>query len=127
MTDLKLTRDEKKRLQKIDDAIGWRQFISVKEHFNKAGKLEAFATAPTAEEKQEQVRMLKHIFGRDGAFASVRNADLFFQVARRIGTDAELAPLLPDGKFDAKDAELLEKCEMKSLAALIKTKLGGQP
>lgn len=127
MTDLKLTREEKQRLEKIDDAIGWRQFISVKEHFNKAGKLEAFAAAPTDDEKKEQIKLMKAMFGRDGAFASVRNADIFFQVARRVGTDAELAPLLPDGKFDAKDAELLEKCEMKSLAALIKTKLGGNP
>jgi hypothetical protein len=122
VTDITLTTEEKQRLEKIDDIIGWRQFIAVKEQFNKVGKLEAFAAAPTDAEKKEQYKLMRGMFGRDAAVSSLKNADIFYQVARRVGTDQELSATLPDGKFEAKDAELLEKCEMKALAALVKLK-----
>lgn len=124
MPDIKLSREEKKRLEKIDDALDWRFSVSVKEHFNKAGKLQAFADAATEEEKKEQMKLLRFMFndGVQGTLTAVRNYDLFVQVARRVGTDEELGALLPAGKLDAQDAALLEKCEMKSLAAIIRAR-----
>lgn len=122
MTDIKLTREEANRLDEITDAIDWRFTIAVKEHFNEAGKLQAFADAPTEAEKAEQKATLRSLFnpGVKGTLASIKGTELFVQVARRIGTDEELGALLPKGKLDEKDAALLEKCEMKSLAAIIR-------
>jgi hypothetical protein len=37
----------------------------VKEQFNKVGKLEAFAAAPTEDEEKEQYRLMRGMFGKD--------------------------------------------------------------
>ena len=126
MTKIKLSREEKQRIEKIGNATSWRFTISVKEHFNKVGKYEAFAAAPTEAEKKAQMDAMKGLFNMsesDANLATLKATDIFMGVARRIGTDAELAALLPAGKLDQKDAELLEKCELKSLAALVRAKL----
>ena len=126
MTKLDLSGDEKKRLAKIGDAFGWRVSVSVKEHFNKVGKFQDFAMASTPAEEAEQRQAMKGLFSMSEAqasFATLKATDVFMRVARRVGTDQEIAELLPKGVFDTKDAELLEKCELKSLAALVRTRV----
>ena len=63
----------------------------------------------------------------DASLASLKSTDIFMQVARRVGTDAELAALLPVDKLDAEDAGILEKNHLDSLAALVKTALQNKP
>jgi uncharacterized protein YukE len=118
------------RLEKIQDAFGWRVTVGVKEHFNAIGKFKEFAAAPTAAEKEEQMASLKGLLFKspaDAAVASLTATDVFMRVARRVGSDAELAGLLPADRFDAKDVEVLEKNKLTSLAALVKTAIGNKP
>ncbi|MBI3440390.1 MAG: hypothetical protein HY052_01055 [Proteobacteria bacterium] len=112
-------------MEKIGDALNWRVTTSVKEHFNKAGKLEAFAAEATDVEKNEQKNAMKGLFfmsESEATLATLKATDIFMAVARRVGNDAELAALLPAGKFDKTDIEILEKCQLKSLADLIRIK-----
>ena len=122
--------EEKLRLAKLSDAFGWRVTVGVKEHFNSVGKLAAFAAAPTEAEKDEQKASMKGLLFKSETEASLSTltaTDVFMRVARRIGTDAELAALLPADRFQAGDAELLEKNKLTSLAALVKTALANKP
>ncbi len=122
--------EEQKRLRKIEDAFGWRMTTRVKEHFNKAGKYQQFAEAPTESEKEEQKAALKGLLYKSApkaTLASLTATDVFMRVARRVGNDEELAGLIKAGIFDAKDVEILEKNKLTSLAALVKTAIGNKP
>lgn len=127
MTDkLKLSNEEMKSLEKVHDATGWRFSIAVKEHFNAAGTYQKFATEYTEAESNEQkaaIRGLLHMSDEQSTLALLKATDVFLRVARRVGDDKDLATLLPAGKFDAKDAETLEKCELKSLAAVVRARI----
>ena len=57
----------------------------------------------------------------------LKATDVFMSVARRVGSDDELAALLPKNKFDAADVEVLEKHKLPSLAALVKTSIRNKP
>lgn len=123
---LKLTKEEKKSLEKVHDATGWRFSIAVKEQFNNAGKYEKFATEYTEAESNEQkaaIRGLLNMSDEQSTLALLKATDIFLRVARRVGDDKDLATLLPAGKFDAKDADALEKCELKSLAAMVRARI----
>ena len=122
--------EEKRHLIELDDAFDWHVTIAVQEHFNAVGKYQAFASAPTPAEKQAQTDAEKGILlmsTADASLASLKSTDIFMQVARRVGTDAELAALLPVDKLDAEDAGILEKNHLDSLAALVKTALQNKP
>ncbi len=122
--------EENERLMKIQDAFGWRVTVGVKEHFNNAGKIQAFAAAATDADNAEQKAALKGLLYKsepEAALASLTATDVFMRVARRVGTDAELAGLVNVDKLDAKDVELLEKNKLTSLAALVKTALDNKP
>jgi hypothetical protein len=124
------TLDDKLRLQKLSDAFGWRVTVGVKEHFTNTGKIKAFAAAPTEDEKAEQKTAMRGLLFKSDAEAAVATltaTDVFMRVARRVGTDEELAGLLPAAKFDEKDVEVLEKNKLDSLAALVKKAIGNQP
>ncbi len=123
---VKLSKEEKKSLEKVQDATGWRFSIAVKEHFNNAGKMADFAAAATPEETAEQknaIRGLLSMSDDDSTRALLKATDVFLRVARRVGDDKDLAQLLPAGKFDAKDVAALEKLELKSLAAVVKARI----
>ncbi|MBI1216691.1 MAG: hypothetical protein GC185_12845 [Alphaproteobacteria bacterium] len=122
--------EEQKRLMKIDDAFGWRLSVGVKEHFNNAGKYEQFAQAPTEAEKAEQKAAIKGLLFKsepEAALAFLTATDVFMRVARRIGTDEELAGLIKADAFDAADVAVLEKNKLTSLAALVKTAIANKP
>lgn len=127
MTDkLKLSNEEMKSLEKVHDATGWRFSVAVKEQFNNAGKYQKFATEYTEDESKEQkaaIRGLLHMSDEQSTMALLKATDIFVRVARRVGDDKDLAALLPAGKFDEKDAAVLEKCELKSLAAVVRARL----
>lgn len=130
MSDINLDKDEKQRIQKLDDAFGWRTTVSVKEHFNKVGKFEAFAMAPTEAEKKEQMQAMRGLFTLNEtkmSMANLKAVDIFMRVARRIGDDAEIGALLPAKAFQSKDVELLEKCKFDSLAAIVRARLNLKP
>jgi hypothetical protein len=116
MDKIKLNREEKKHLEKIHEATSWRFTISVKEHFNKAGKLAAFAAAPTAAEEKAQKDAMKgmlYMSDIDSTVAIMKATDIFMSVARRVAAnDTELAALLPAIKYEQKDVDVLEKCQM---------------
>lgn len=121
-----LDKNEIKRLKKLDDAFGWRVTVSVKEHFNKVGKYEAFALSPTEDEKKEQMQAMRGLFTLNEtkmAMANLKSVDVFMRVARRIGSDAEIGALLPAKAFEAGDVNLLEKCKLDSLAAIVRERL----
>lgn len=123
---IKLTKEEKKSLEKVHDATGWRFSIAVKEQFNNAGKYEKFATAYTEDESNEQkaaIRGLLNMSDEQSTLALLKATDVFLRVACRVGDDKELATLLPAGKFNEKDAETLEKCDLKSLAAVVRARI----
>lgn len=122
--------EEEKRLEKISDAFGWRLTIAVKEHFNAAGKYQQFAEEPTTAEKEAQVNAIKGLLwmsDKEAVINSLKATDIFMSVARRVGSDDELAALLPRDKLDAKDVEALEKNQLPSLAALVKTAIKNTP
>ncbi len=119
-----------KRLAKIEDAFGWRMSIAVKEHFNAAGKYQQFAAEPTADEIAAQKSAIKGLLMKSDAEATLgtlKAADVFMGVARRVGSDADLAALLPKKDFEAADVDLLEKNKLPSLAALVKTAIQNKP
>ena len=122
--------DEALRLEKIHDAFGWRVTVGIKEHFNNAGKLQAFAAATTEAENEEQRAALKGLLWKsehEATLSTLTATDVFMRVALRVGTDAELASFLPPASFDAKDVEVLEKNKLTSLAALVKASMGNKP
>lgn len=124
MTNPTFTKEERKRFEKISNVFGWRFSVSVKEMFNRAGKYQAFAAAPTEEEKKAQMGCTKYIFTKDSDYYSLKMSDMFLEVARRVNqNDAELAALVPKDKLDANDLALLEKYDMKALAAVVKLAL----
>ncbi|MBU0800007.1 MAG: hypothetical protein KKA05_03305 [Alphaproteobacteria bacterium] len=120
MTYPALTAPEQKRIQDISASFGWRYSIAIRDHFNKAGKIQDFANAATPEEIATQKVHMKHIFGKNADLATLSNLDIYVAAARRVGTDEELAALLPAEKLTAADADLLDKCQLKSLAALVR-------
>jgi hypothetical protein len=123
---LKLSREEKQSLEKVHDATGWRFSVAVKEQFNAAGKLQKFATEYTEAESNEQKAAIRGLLGMSedqSTLALLKATDIFLRVARRVGDDKDLATLLPAGKFNEKDAETLEKCELKSLAAVVRARI----
>lgn len=123
MTDVKLSNDEMKRLEKIENIFDYRFSIALKEHFNKAGKFNDFANAPTEAEKKSQmdaIRGLLRMTDQQATLAVLKASDIFTSVARRIGDDKDLATLLPRDKLDEQDAAVLEKCQLNSLAALVR-------
>ena len=118
------------RLEKLQDAFGWRVTVGVKEHFNKIGKYKEFAAAPTDADNDEQRAALKGLLFKSEAestLSTLTATDVFMRVARRVGSDAELAGLLPAHRFDEKDVEVLEKNKLTSLAALVKAAIGNKP
>jgi hypothetical protein len=122
--------EENARLEKIEDAFGWRMSVAVKEHFNAAGKYQQFAAEPTADEIAAQKNALKGLLLKSDAEATLgtlKATDVFMGVARRVGSDADLAALLPKKDFDAADVDLLEKNKLPSLAALVKTAIQNKP
>lgn len=124
MTDFNLDKEETRRLEKINKALGWRVPNSISHLFNETGRGAAFANAATPEEKKEPRRRLKEIFTMlDSSLPELQNANLFMTAARRVGTDEELAAHLPQGKFDSEDVRVLEKYGLNALAAVIKTSL----
>jgi len=148
MTDLKLNEEEKQRLEKIAQAIGWGNMASVlTERFNSAAAdnrpFLATYKAFTKKEGKEQTRYIeesirKHldstlfsVNGKDAKSAlsalksaefDLKSADIFMRAARRAGEGAELAALLPINKLDKKDAAVLEKLKLSSLAAAVRAK-----
>lgn len=124
--ELKLSKEEKKSLEKVHDATGWRFSVAVKEQFNAAGTYQKFATEYTEAESNEQkaaIRGLLNMTDEQSTLALLKATDVFLRVARRVGDDKELAKLLPAGKFDEKDAAALEKCDLKSLAAVVRARI----
>jgi hypothetical protein len=122
--------EETERLMKIDDAFGWRISVGVKEHFNNAGKDAQFIAAMTDDDKAEQKAAIRGLLLKsepEAALATLKATDVFMRVARRVGTDEELAKILPAAKFEEKDVELLEKNKLTSLAALVKASLANKP
>lgn len=122
--------EENERLAKIEDAFGWRMSVAVKEHFNAAGKFQQFAQAPTEAENEQQRNALRGLLTKSDEEATLgylKATDVFMSVARRVGSDDELAALLPKNNFDAADVEVLEKHKLPSLAALVKTSIRNKP
>lgn len=122
--------EENERLAKIEDAFGWRMSVAVKEHFNAAGKFQQFAQAPTEAENEQQRNALRGLLlksDEEATLGYLNATDVFMSVARRVGSDDELAALLPKNKFDATDVEVLEKHKLPSLAALVKTSIQNKP
>ncbi|MDF3025617.1 MAG: hypothetical protein K0R10_2978, partial [Alphaproteobacteria bacterium] len=122
--------EENARLEKIQDAFGWRMSVAVKEHFNAAGKFQQFAQAPTDAENEQQRNALRGLLMKSDAEATLgylKATDVFMGVARRVGSDADLAALLPKKDFDATDVDVLEKNKLPSLAALVKTAIQNKP
>lgn len=122
--------EENERLAKIEDAFGWRMSVAVKEHFNAAGKFQQFAQAPTEAENEQQRNALRGLLlksDEEATLGYLKATDVFMSVARRVGSDDELAALLPKNKFDAADVEVLEKHKLPSLAALVKTSIQNKP
>jgi len=122
--------EENDRLAKIEKAFGWRMSVAVKEHFNAAGKYQQFAEAPTEEESKAQLQAIKGILlksDEEATLGYLKATDAFMAVARRVGTDADLAALLPKNNFDATDVDVLEKHKLPSLAALVKTAIQNKP
>lgn len=122
--------EENERLEKIHDAFGWRMSVAVKEHFNAAGKFQQFAQAPTEAENEQQRNALRGLLTKSDEEATLgylKATDVFMSVARRVGSDDELAALLPKNNFDATDVEVLEKHKLPSLAALVKTSIQNKP
>ncbi|MBL8714345.1 MAG: hypothetical protein JNM12_15750 [Alphaproteobacteria bacterium] len=122
--------EENERLEKIHDAFGWRMSVAVKEHFNAAGKFQQFAQAPTEAENEQQRNALRGLLTKSDEEATLgylKATDVFMSVARRVGSDADLAALLPKNNFDATDVEVLEKHKLPSLAALVKTSIQNKP
>lgn len=120
-----LKRADVKRLEEINAMTNWRLTHSIMAHFNEKGKADAFANAPTEQEKRAQMDLAPHIiFGTDKqtAIASAKNTDIFLTVARRVGNDDELAALLP-AKVRPEDVALLTKAGCPSFAALVKRRL----
>ena len=128
----KLNQQEKKRVREIDESLGWRFSVSIKDHFNKAGKMQDFAATPTkaeiAEQTQAMRELVKSMFDETkSSWCSLKTLDIFLGAARRLEDDAVLATHLPAGKFKATDVPLLEKSELKSLAALVKQQTTPKP
>lgn len=122
--------EENARLEKIQDAFGWRMSVAVKEHFNAAGKFQQFAQAPTDAENEQQRNALRGLLMKSDAEATLgylKATDVFMGVARRVGSDADLAALLPKKDFDATDVDVLEKNKLPALAALVKTAIQNKP
>lgn len=122
--------EENERLAKIEDAFGWHMSVAVKEHFNAAGKFQQFAQAPTEAENEQQRNALRGLLlksDEEATLGYLKATDVFMSVARRVGSDDELAALLPKNKFDATDVEVLEKHKLPSLAALVKTSIQNKP
>ncbi|MGZ9097399.1 MAG: hypothetical protein ACXW30_03780 [Micavibrio sp.] len=123
MADVKLSKDEVKRLEKMENIFDYRFSIALKEHFNKAGKFNDFANAPTEAEKKNQMEALRGLLrmtDQQATLALLKSSDIFTSVARRVGNDKDLATLLPKDRLDEQDAAVLEKCQLNSLAALVR-------
>jgi hypothetical protein len=129
MAGIELSEEERIRLEKLaktlatqgDNKAGFPPAI-VKSFNNEAAIGKNFTSA----EAEERLEAIYGSFGwRDApiVLASLKSTDVFARVARRvINDDKALAAVMP-GSFDKKDADLLEKCEMKSLAALVRMRL----
>jgi len=147
MTDMIPNSAEAKRLDKIGEAFNNDLLDSISNHFNGAvtnaftpdedkENLNAIDETQKALEKSSKLLAAGNIFraeiySSEATLASLKPIDLFMRVARRVGSDAEIAACLPPRKSrtffprrsDKKDAAVLEKYELKSLAAVIRAKL----
>lgn len=122
--------DEGLHLVRIDNAFNWRVSLSVKEHFNKAGKIQEFVAAVTDADKAEQKAAIKGLLWKtesEAALGSLTAMDVFLRAARRVSSDEELAALLPADKLDAEDVAVLEKNNLTSMAALVKKAIENKP
>jgi len=123
----KLNKQECLRLQELSNIFSWRFTISVKEHFNNAGKYQSLVDAPTEEEKQEQKQAIKGLFymtETESTIATLKVTDIFMRIALRVGNENEMGALLPAGAFSDGDVALLEKCQLNSLAATVRARMG---
>lgn len=116
----KLTSNELKQLDAIDNKVDYNFSISVKEHFNKIGKLQDFAATATDAEKKEQKQLIKELMKTGSSENSVKILNLFIKAARRVGNDQDLAAYLPQKSFTDSDAALLDKVGCKDYAALVR-------
>ncbi len=123
----KNAQNDKKRLEKIGNALDYHVTISIKEHFNKVGKMDQFVKTVTPEEIAEQKAAMRGMFYMTEdqmTLATLKTTDIFMRAARRVATDdKELAAFLPAGKFEREDVEILKKNGLKSLSAVVKAHL----
>ena len=140
MADIQLTEEEKQRLEKIDQALSgikssdiisdiiesYDIIMSVCDNFNGAAISQAFTAAENREHEEafkKFVGAFKEETRTNETLHSLKMTDVFMGVARRVANnDKKLAALLPK-KLGQKEAEVLEKCELKSLAAVVRAKL----
>lgn len=132
MAALNLSDEDKQRLKKIDKILDGAHrsgiVASIRKHFNGAAIHQAFTLAESEEQMCAVYATVGEFAGftpgsgTNGTLPSLKSTDIFMSVARRVASDKDLATLLPK-KLNKKDAEVLEKCELKSLAALVRAKL----
>ncbi len=122
-----LNWDEQRRIEKIGLLLYPRFGGELLMHFfNKASKPNGLEDELTAAESARKSAIAATLVDSDSTtfeLKALQIQDIYAAAARRAnGNDAELAGLIATRQLTEKDADLLDKCELKALAALVRLK-----